>query len=783
MRLCGKYLLMLLKKGYIMPIKDKIIKELEKGPVKYKKLRSKLKGGKKFYTAVEDLYNAGLIQEKNGRLCLTGTHVNNKKKNASKNDMYTSENNNRNITKNDENELNGSVVKLTENFGFVRVAGIDKDIFVAGRLMMGAIVGDMVNIRLLKGTYREMEGQITAITKEKENVAAVIEKKGGKAFARLKDCQYVVMPILGKSGASDGDMVLINVKNRGTSHRNLKAEVTSVIGKVNSSEQAVKILLAEKEIAEKYPQKAVKEAERVVKNVDLALRAVERENLTGKPIFTIDSASTKDIDDAVCVEKTDNGYILGVHIADVSFYVQSGSECDREALKRGNSVYYGNSVIPMLPTHYSNDMCSLNENCQRLAFSCEINFDNSGNILNYRFFKSVIQSRVKGVYSEVNRILDGTATRSIKEKYSRVYNEIFNAFELYKLLDKKRKSRGSMDIESDEAYIIFDDNGRAIDIEKRLRGTAEMMIEEFMLSANYCSANMAKKVGLPFVYRIHPAPDGEKLENLKTNIAKLGLTFEVKNGESLQQAMSRLLDETRNTNLQPIVHKLVLRSQSKAKYSVQPVGHFGIGLEDYAHFTSPIRRYSDLAIHRIMSAYISGADIKSVSKRYASFAQKAAESASAAELVALQTERGADDIYKAEIMTGHIGEVFQGIVSSVTNFGIYVALDNTVEGLVHVSALEMVSPILEEGYSLSCPVTGIGYRIGDNVKVMVTNTDILNGNIDFAIATDDMCLGSVKSAGTGKKIKKVSYDRKRTSAPKRKTNKTATKHNKSRKQR
>lgn len=702
-----------------MPIKDKIISELSKGPVKYKKLRSKLKGGKKFYAAMEEMYSRGQIAERNGRISLVGAE-------GAKKDKRKPDNAKRAKARGET--LQGRVVKLTENFGFVRVEGMDEDVFVPGRLMMGALTGDEVEISLSKGRNRDVEGCITAITKEKTNLVATIEKKNGRFYAQLKDCRYVQMPIMGKVGAQKGDVVIVNALGRGSSHRNLRCRVVQVIGKISSSRQAVTVLLARKGLETDYPQKAVKEAQAALEN---EIDTCGREDLTQRKIFTIDSASTKDIDDAIEVQKTDDGYILGVHIADVSRYVKKGSLCDREAFKRGNSVYFGNSVLPMLPTRYSNDLCSLNENVPRAAFSCQIQLDKQGNIKDYRFFKSVIKSRVKGVYSEINRILDSQAGPEIQDKYSRLTREIFTAYELYEVLDKNRKSRGSMNIESDEAYIIFDENGKAVDVKKRTRGKSEMMIEEFMLMANRCSANLAKTHKLPFVYRVHQSPDREKLELLKENLAKLGLEIQQKEGESLQQSLSRLLDRTKGTPLQKVVHKMVLRSQSKAKYGTQPIGHFGLSLEDYAHFTSPIRRYSDLAIHRVLTDYVGGLEQDKIVKKYSSFAESASTQTSATELVALQAERGADDIYKAEIMGDKIGEEFEGTISSVTNFGIYVALENTVEGMVRVGETGMVEPILEEGYRIFCPVSGIEYKIGDSVQVRVAGTDILNGNIDF----------------------------------------------------
>lgn len=697
-----------------MSAKEKILKELQSGPKKYKKLMAKFKAGKKFFSAMEELYREGKIEERNGYIHL----VTKDKKTAAK----------------DPSLLEGTVVKLTETFGFVRVPRLERDVFVSGRYMMGAVPGDEVLLKKIPSQRRDFEGEVVEITKEKENIAAVVTGVGRRISLQLKDCPYVNPKALNKAPVTEDDIVIVNLKNRGTNHSRLAAEIIQVIGKVSSSEKAVRVLLAEKNLQPQFPKRVIANANKTIAKINIEEEIAKRKDLRDLPIFTIDSASTKDIDDAVCIEKTESGFKLGVHIADVSFYVRSGSETDSEAFKRGTSVYFGNSVIPMLPKEYSNDVCSLNENSDRLAFSCLMNLDNLGNVTEYRFEKTVIRSRVKGVYSEINSILAGDETERLKEKYARVYSQIPVAKRLFDLLRAKRVQRGSMDIESDEAYIIFDKTGKAVDIAKRERGLSEMIIEEFMLLANGCSANLAKKMKLPFIYRVHQRPDSEKLETLKENLGRLGLSLQYGKDKSLQQAMSDLLDETRGTNLETTVHKMILRSQSKAKYSPEPMGHFGIVLEDYAHFTSPIRRYADLAVHRILSDFVEGKKYEAITKRYNKFARSRSVQASATELSAMRTERDATDIYKAEIMSAHIGEEFSGIISGVANYGIYVMLENTVEGMVHISLLDMAEPNLAEGYSLSCSVTGAEYKIGDSVRVRVIGTDILNGNIDFAPA-------------------------------------------------
>ena len=719
-----------------MPIKERIIKELESGPKKYKVLKTKFKATKKFFTAMEELYQQGIIDEVNGLIILLKGKKEEKKQRP-------------------KDVFEGTVVKLTENYGFVRVEEFDKDVFVAGKFMMGTVVGDKVELRKIPSKRHQYEGEITEILEEKKNLVATVEKEHGTLYAVLRDCPILYLPIENRHrDLQRGDVIVVDVYGRGRSHRALTAKIRENMGQVDSSLKAVELLLMEKQITADFEDKVLTEVNEVVNRIDMSTEYKFREDLTEECIFTIDSASTKDIDDAISISRTENGYQLSVHIADVSHFVKPASFVNQAAYNRGTSIYFGDSVIPMLPKALSNGACSLNEGEERLAFTCAMQLDKDGTVKSYRFFKSVIKSRLKGVYSEINDIIfeditkpeiakkykldkpENTAEHNkvsaeIREKYNEVYDSIMIAMELYKKLGKKRVQRGAMDIESDEAYIIFDDRKRVSDIKKRERGESEKMIEEFMLLANGCSANLARKMDLSFVYRVHEEPEAEKMYNFRENLRKFGLKLEKKQGESLQMAFSRLLDKTRGTNLQQFVHSGVLRAQSKAKYLELPQGHFGLSLDDYAHFTSPIRRYPDLAIHRILTDVVNGVPKDKIKKKYEKFAKSAAKQSSDTELNAMQIERDATDIYVAEYMSNHIGEEFTGTVSSVMSFGVYVELDNTAEGLVHVSLIDMVNPILQEGFRLYCPVTGKRYTIGDTVKVKVIGTDILKGNIDF----------------------------------------------------
>ena len=696
-----------------MPIKERIINELKNGPKKYKALKTKFKANKKFFAAMEELYQQGIIDEVNGLIILLKGKKEEKKQRP-------------------KDVFEGTVVKLTENYGFVRVEEFDKDVFVAGKFMMGTVVGDKVELKRIPSKRHQYEGEIISILEEKTNLVATVEKEHGNLYAVLRDCPILYLPIENRRRTLQrGDIIIVDIYGRGRSHRALTAKIKENMGQISTSHKAVELLLAEKQMTAEFEPKVEDEVNEVISRIDMATEYKFRKDLTDKIIFTIDSASTKDIDDAISIEKTENGYNLGVHITDVSHFVKPASFVNQAAYNRGTSVYFGDSVIPMLPKALSNGACSLNEGVERLAFTCDMQLDNDGNVKSYLFYKSVIKSRLKGVYSEINSIIDGTADDAVKAKYSEVTESVRIAMELYAKLNKKRIQRGAMDIESDEAYIVFDDHRRVVDIKKRERGESEKMIEEFMLLANGCSANLARKMDIPFVYRVHGEPETEKMYTFKDNLRKFGLKIERKQGESLQSAFSHLLDKTRGTNLQQFVHSGVLRTQSKAKYLELPQGHFGLSLDDYAHFTSPIRRYPDLAIHRILTDVVNGVPKDKIKKKYEKFAKSASKQSSDTELNAMQTERQATDIYVAEYMQQHIGEEFEGTVTSVMSFGVYVALPNTAEGLVHISLIDMVNPILQEGFRLYCPVTGKRYTIGDTVKVKVIGTDILKGNVDF----------------------------------------------------
>ena len=485
-----------------------------------------------------------------------------------------------------------------------------------------------------------------------------------------------------------------------------------------------------------FPDDVLKEARKIEEGGVQDFCLNNREDLRDLNIFTIDGAESKDLDDAVSIKKTDNGWLLGVHIADVSHYVKGNSAIDKDAMKRGTSIYYADKVIPMLPKELSNGICSLNPNENRLTLSAFMELDRDGNMLSYRFCKSVIRSKVKGVYSEVNSILSGNCSADIAEKYSEVKDDIFLMNELADLLIAKRSRRNAPEIETVESKLLIDENGVCCGVLPRERGKSERIIEEFMLTANEAAAKLARDKKVPFVYRIHEAPPEAKVENLHELLPKFGLECPHFT-EFKPYHAAKILESAKGTDKYEAVNLMILRSMAKAKYSTEPLGHFGLVLEDYAHFTSPIRRYPDLAIHRIITDILAGYDDKWLSKRYAGFASNAAERSSAAEIRAVTIERECEDCYKAEYMRSHIGEAFDARISSVTEFGFYAELPNTIEGLIHIRTLPEGEYDYSEPVSLTEKFSGVSYTLGQSVRVVCAAVNVSDGIIDFVLESDE----------------------------------------------
>ena len=631
------------------------------------------------------------------------------------------------------------VVKLGKNFAFVMLEDGTSDIFIPGRFTKGAMPGDDVLVEKFEHPRVEGsdEGAILAILTEKNDLVGTVRRVEGRLRFVPDDCPAITMPLARdcEGGAKDGDKVAVEILNRGNRQEDHRVGVAMRFGSSDEAKRCAKALLYAKDIRTRFPDKVRDEAKKF-EGAEVSEKDCEgRMDLRALPIFTIDSAETKDIDDAISLTRTsDGGFELGVHIADVSNYVKPGTELDNEAFSRATSVYYADQVVPMLPKALSNGICSLNENELRLAFSCLMRLDKEGNLTDYRFVKSIIRSRVKGVYSEINALLAGTADAEIKAKYADVIDQLPAMKELYGHRARLRRERGCMDIESGEVKLILDENGRCIDVKKRTSGESETMIEEFMLLANQCAAHFARVKQIPFVYRVHEEPNAEKLERLHALLQACGINDHFAKDVPTPKELSAILEGVRGTPYEQIINTGMLRCMSKALYEEKPKGHYGLVLKDYAHFTSPIRRYPDLAIHRIMTDMLKGTEKETMILRYTDFAERASKQSSEREVIAMQIERKAEDCYKAEYARRHLGECYEGTISGVTQRGLFIELDNGVEGFVPASSLTPSGTSLTEGVRLADPASGKTWSLGDRMMITIVRADVNLGKIDFEVA-------------------------------------------------
>ena len=640
-----------------------------------------------------------------------------------------------------EKALLCKVVKLGKNFAFVMLDDGTSDIFIPGRFTRGAMPGDEVLVEKFAHPRVEGsdEGEILAVLTEHNEMVGTARRIEGRLKFVPDDCPAISMQLMRdcEGGAKDGDKVAVEILLRGNRQEDHRVGVAMRFGSSDEAKRCAKALLYAKDIHTRFPDKVRDEAKKFEGMSISEADCKGRMDLRALPIFTIDSAETKDIDDAISLTRTsEGGFELGVHIADVSHYVTPGTELDNEAFNRATSVYYADQVVPMLPKSLSNGICSLNEKELRLAFSCLMRLDKDGNLTDYKFVKSVICSRVKGVYSEINALLAGTADADIQAKYAEVADQLPAMKELYGHRARLRKERGCMDIESGEVKLILDENGHCIDVKKRTSGESESMIEEFMLLANQCAAHFARVKQIPFVYRVHEEPNAEKLERLHALLQACGINDHFAKEVPAPKELSAILEGVRGTPYEQIINTGMLRCMSKALYEEKPKGHYGLVLKDYAHFTSPIRRYPDLAIHRILTDLLQGTDKETMILRYTDFAQQASKQSSEREVVAMQIERKAEDYYKAEYARRHLGECYEGTISGVTQRGLFIELDNGVEGFVPASSLTPSGTNLTEGVRLSDPVSGKSWSLGDKMMITIVRADVNLGKIDFEIAPE-----------------------------------------------
>ncbi len=655
--------------------------------------------------------------------------------------------------------LSGEFRATTRGFGFLILEG--GDVFISRDNSHGAMNGDTVQVRLLKGSHGEhREGEVVRIldhavkefvgtvrvVKESASRGNTAVKKGKKhkPVPRKTTTKFFVYPDDPKlcfkaellpsqaNGAKDGDKVLVKITGYAEAKRDkyVRGKVLRIFGETDSREANYNAILYENGIKLRFDEDTLTEARSIVAGCSTEGRL----DLRDKIIFTIDGADAKDFDDAISIEKDGDGYILGVHIADVSHYVKQGSALDREAMRRGTSVYFTDKVVPMLPEELSNGVCSLNRDSDKYTLSAIIKLDADGGIISAEFCEAVISSKARGVYHEINDVIAEGGKSEYFEKYSFLLDKTLPLMlELYEKLLEKSRRRGSLELETTESVILLGNDGMPCDIVARERGISERMIEQFMLCANEAAATWLTSMELPCVFRTHEEPSPEKVQAFREFVHNLGLDIRPLNRRKILPSSYRdVAAEAAEKGLSAVVTPIMLRSLMKAKYSSAKAPHFGLGCELYCHFTSPIRRYPDLAVHRIIKAVLHGKLDGDNVHKYEDFAHRAAEESSENELRAMNAERDIDDLYKAIYMSGKVGEEFWGIISSVTGFGMFVELDNTCEGLVPIDTLRGWFDYDEKHYRL-IGEGGKCYALGQRVRIRVEFCDIIARKIEFSL--------------------------------------------------
>ncbi len=623
----------------------------------------------------------------------------------------------------------GKIDVHPKGFGFLLLPG--DDIHIEKNMLNGAIDGDTVIVEITERKPK-LEGRVLRIFKRNlNNLVGEIRFIHGKPFMNLEDKRKLIIELDPKSTRDcvEGTIVQASIIKEIRKNYYL-ARVSSVIGHKDDAGVDILTIAYKYEIYPDFSKSTLKEIEDIPTEVD-PKELVGRKDLTEEIIFTIDGADTKDIDDAISLSRKGSNYLLGVHIADVSHYVKEGSALNEDAMNRGTSSYLADTVIPMIPHKLSNGICSLNEGVIRLTESCVMEIDHNGSIVDFDIFESYIKSKKKMTYKEVNEVI-------MHDKVPKGYEEFKDILksmnDLAHILRKKKEREGYIDFNLDEAKIICDENGRACEIQRRVQEDGERMIEQFMVAANETVATCISNMELPFIYRVHDIPSEEKIQDFLKFVSILGYQLNAKIKNITPKAMQEILDQLRDKKEVEALSTTLLRSMKKAKYQRENIGHFGLASKYYTHFTSPIRRYPDLLVHRLLRKYLFDHEIDDKINELEPKIDYIAELSSERELKAVEAEREVDDMKMAEYMEGHIGEEFDGKISGLTNFGIFVELDNMVEGLVHISAIG------DDFFHYNSDIMAIVgdntkklYRLGDKLKVKVIRANKQEKQIDFEI--------------------------------------------------
>ena len=632
----------------------------------------------------------------------------------------------------------GTFISHPRGFGFLEIPEAEEDIFIPEESIGTALHGDTVQIVVKKDGKdgKRCEGEVVKVLERgTREVVGTYQQCDGFGFVVTDNQRFLkdVFIPAGKSlTAEDGDKVLAEIKDHGNKRRSPEGKIIEILGKPGECGVDVLCVAKSYELPMEFPEKVAKQAERIKETLNEG-DFYGREDLRDVVMVTIDGEDAKDLDDAVSLTKEEDLYHLGVHIADVSNYVQYNSALDKEALKRGTSVYLADRVIPMLPKKLSNGICSLNAGEDRLALSCLMDIDKKGRVVSHRIVESVIHVKERMSYTNVKKILL-QEDEELEKRYEELLPMFFQMKELSELLRNRRKKRGAIDFDFPESKLVLDEKGKVVDIYPYEQNIATRLIEDFMLAANETVAEEYCMLGLPFVYRTHENPDMEKMETVLEMVHQAGI--KVKKGKETisPKEVQKILKELEGMECEPFFARLILRSMKQAKYTVEDTGHFGLAAKYYCHFTSPIRRYPDLQIHRIIKETLRGKMTEAKIQHYRGILEEVARQSSAMERRAEEVERETIKMKKAEYMKQHIGEAFEGTVSGVTEWGFYVELDNTVEGLVHVNSLtDDYYSFDKDRYCLVGDMTGRTYTMGQRVKVWVENADENTKTVDFKI--------------------------------------------------
>lgn len=636
----------------------------------------------------------------------------------------------------------GTYRKNQKGFGFVKLEGQEEEIYISKENSYNALNGDTVAIKIIseKEADKKAEGKIVKIVRhEKDAVVGTFQKNRNFGFVVPDDKNFGTDIFISKSHwgkARNNHKVLVKIIKYPEKGKNAEGEIIEVLGGVNEAGVDMLSLIRQYELPYKFPEEVVSEAKAFGNKIN-EKNLEGRRDLRQDIIFTIDGEDAKDLDDAIHVEKLTNGnYRLDVHIADVSNYVREKTELDKEAYLRGTSIYMLGRVIPMLPRELSNGICSLNAGEDRFTLSCSMEITPKAKVVSSDIYKAVIRVTERMSYTDVQKILDRSDEKILK-RYEKYISYFDLMAELANILKDKRRENGYLNLDIPESKIILDENGYAIDVKKYETYFANEIIEQFMLIANETVAERFYWLQAPFIYRNHEAPDLDKVKDLNKTLYNFGYKIKISKEEIIYpNEFAKILDEVKGKEEEKVVSNIILRTLRVAKYEAENKGHFGIASKYYCHFTSPIRRYPDLFIHRIISKYLETNYMVNDFwvKKYEKRAEKKAENCSERERVATKVEREAEDIKKAEFMESKIGEEYEGIVSSVTNFGIFVELDNTVEGLIRYEKLGDEYFIYnEETRQAIGENSGKVYKIGDKVKIRVAYANKLMRQIDFEI--------------------------------------------------